>query len=1114
MRYGIVSDIHANIQAWNAVLRDMKKIGVDSILCLGDVVGYGPNPAEVMDSCYKHCDYFILGNHDAVIGNRLDSNLFNDNAKFLIEWTRDQLSPLAADFFGDMPLRMEGPGFLCAHGELAMPGRFGYIYEAKDAIESFTSNDSPLMFIGHTHFPARFTFDLQSNQVTKDLDVDFRLNPDQRYMINAGSVGDPRDGQVTASYCVYDAETQEVFFRKVPFDVNGFRENLVKTQLPVNPFFLRVLDGQTNEAETIKDMQTLERAAAAKAAPKVQKINQENSGKKKRQKLSFSSDTLAETRERTAQQSGRRSEEKTSGDKTKKLIGIIAVAFTLLLIVVMLVVRQSMTGEEASPVVDGLKETVEIVKKEVVVQYPGRDLYLGLETAKYPISLLANETSGFLEGWSNLDDKISWKIRITTPGWYELQLENIKSGGNAEVQGRIGEVVVKGNIEAHKGLEFSSVGKFEIKRSFTGHLNLSCLSNTGIGDDILSLKSVKLKYLGKEKPRNKVFVQDELLTDFEGNIFPTGWMTDSVTFGYQPLTSKTLFPGVRVQGFSGKGLVGTSQRFYESMQTAGRFKGLLISPEFELRHHYVNLLAAGSGGSEDLIILSENGKLLSKMRLPALSNNRLVPVHWDISEYIGKTVQITVKDGGNSPVYVDRIFLTDKDSSEFSTLPLNGDITGDPLQVVEQESSSKFGNVASRLYEKDFAGAIDALKSLNADQTYVMAVQSLMNFENKIMSSYKESEGKIINDFVGRAAGKKYKVQIVSASESELKIRTIIDNTAKKVTLTFNQLSNEEIKKRSAKIVNGDAAYLIFCGANKSSSRETPKIESLQLRELLNLTGQSSRSSLRPNIISGNRVKIILRNMKEIENLKIRFKDGNAEKEVFARYENVTELVPQFSRAGYTDVDPMKIAVFDLPNMMNLDRIQISGNGSLKAHTLLVMDDNDNIVWQKSHPNKKSILKNGLIVNFNEFFNHPPAENLALNKTFKTNDKSSSGHGLVDGIWSTRLPFTFATGNSIVFPKEVILDLEETVLANALRLGSTNSNHSYDTEISVSLDGVEFKEIGRIYSGTDKVYRYTSYFEEQEIRYVKIKFISNVGQNQKNNTDSCFIDELEVFRFQ
>ena len=151
MRYGIVSDVHANIQAWKAVLKDMKRQGVDIILCLGDVIGYGPNPAEVLDSCYSNVDYFLLGNHDAVIGNRLDSELFNDNAKFLIEWTRDQLNDAAADFFAEMPLRMEGDGFICAHGELALPGRFGYIYQAQDAIESFTSTDSPLMFVGHTH---------------------------------------------------------------------------------------------------------------------------------------------------------------------------------------------------------------------------------------------------------------------------------------------------------------------------------------------------------------------------------------------------------------------------------------------------------------------------------------------------------------------------------------------------------------------------------------------------------------------------------------------------------------------------------------------------------------------------------------------------------------------------------------------------------------------------------------------------------------------------------------------------------------------------------------------------------------------------------------------------
>jgi predicted phosphodiesterase len=346
MRYGIVSDIHANIQAWDAVMRDMRNNGVDAILCLGDVIGYGPNPVEVLDSCYKHCDHFILGNHDAVIGNRLDSNLFNDNAKYLIEWTRDQLSPAAADFFGNMPLRMEGDGFVCAHGELALPGRFGYIYEAQDAIASFTSNDSPIMFVGHTHFPAKFTFDLNANQVNKDDPMDFIMRPDQRYLINAGSVGDPRDGQTTASYCIFDAEAKRVMYRQVPFDIAGFRQNLQKTQLPVNPFFLKVLDGQGSETETIRDMQQIELNQAKESPVAAEKIsNLPADRKNNRQKLTFSTDNLRQTRQFNQQKGSRKQAEVDAGQKSKKIIGIVAGVFTLLLIVVVLILRNLMPGE-------------------------------------------------------------------------------------------------------------------------------------------------------------------------------------------------------------------------------------------------------------------------------------------------------------------------------------------------------------------------------------------------------------------------------------------------------------------------------------------------------------------------------------------------------------------------------------------------------------------------------------------------------------------------------------------------------------------------------------------------------------------------------------------------
>lgn len=1117
MRYGIVSDIHANIQAWNAVLSDMKKMGVDSILCLGDVVGYGPNPVEVMDSCYKHCDYFILGNHDAVIGNRLDSNLFNDNAKFLIEWTREQLSPLAADFFGDMPLRMEGPSFLCAHGELALPGRFGYIYEAQDAIESFTSNDSPLMFVGHTHFPTKFTYDLLSNQVTKDSDVDFKLNPGQRYMVNAGSVGDPRDGHVTASYCVYDAETQEVFFRKVPFDVNGFRENLIKTQLPVNPFFLRVLDGQTNETETIKDMQTLEKSAAAKPLPKIQKIGQESSGKKKRQKLSFSSDTLAETRQMSTQ-SGRRTEEKSSVDKTKKLIGIIAGVFVLLLIVVIIVIRQSMASKEVASAAETkpkqVEESVEIVEEKPIVQFPGKDLDLDLESAKYPISLLINETSGLLEGWSNLDDKISWKIRITTPGWYELQLENSKSNGNAEIQGRIGEVDVQGKIEANSEVNFSPLGQFEIKRSFTGNLSLSCLSKAD-DDNILSLKSVKLKYLGKEKPRNKVPVEDEVLTDFEELNFPPGWITRGVAFGYQPITTKTLFAGAKVQGVSGKGLIGTAQRFYENREAADKAEGLLFSPEFELKHDYINFLAGASGTNKDLILLSVNGKPLAHMALPKMQNGKLVSAHWDVKEHLGKKVQIIIKDGSEKSVFIDRIILTDKDQSKFSAAQVNGTVIGDPLRSVEEQSASQLKNAANKLYLKDLDGAIEVLKTAKVDQAYISAVESLKGFKQKVMNSYKEFEGKIINDFVGRAAGMKYKVQIVSASDSELKMRAVIGGSAKQVSLNFNQLSMEEVQKRAEGIENGDAAYLIFSGALTKGSEQQFDVQNTQLSELMNLITKKSKSSLKANVISGSCIKIILENKKEIKSFKIKVHSGTSTRDVEAKYEDITELIPKFNRDGYTNVEPMKVAVFNLPGMLNLNKIHLSGRGDLKVFSILVLDDEGNIVWQESIWNPKSVFaKKSFEVQFKELLNQPPAENLARNVSFETSDKSSNGYGLVDGIWAGRAPFSFSTGNSETFPKEVTLDLEENVLANAVRLGSHKKSATYKLQVSISSDGKNFKNIGKISRVEEKDYRYTLHFKEQEIRYVKVKFVENFKKGFGLDKNKCFLNELEVFRFE
>ena len=106
MRYAIISDIHANQQAWESVSKDIDKVGVDQVICLGDIVGYGPAPVRVLESVYDKSSHFVLGNHDAVIGGQLDPECFHDEARIIIEWTRTNLNQFAVDFFqGDSVTR-------------------------------------------------------------------------------------------------------------------------------------------------------------------------------------------------------------------------------------------------------------------------------------------------------------------------------------------------------------------------------------------------------------------------------------------------------------------------------------------------------------------------------------------------------------------------------------------------------------------------------------------------------------------------------------------------------------------------------------------------------------------------------------------------------------------------------------------------------------------------------------------------------------------------------------------------------------------------------------------------------------------------------------------------
>ncbi|MBA4389292.1 MAG: hypothetical protein C0404_15075, partial [Verrucomicrobia bacterium] len=149
MRIALVSDIHSNLQAWNAVLMDIRSSRLDRIICLGDVVGYGPNPAEVLESVHANVNYLVMGNHDAVICNKIDSSQFQDSAVESLEWSRQRLGKNAVAFLETLPLCLESELFRCAHGDHSDPAAFNYVIEPEDAIPSWQAVSSNLLFVGH-----------------------------------------------------------------------------------------------------------------------------------------------------------------------------------------------------------------------------------------------------------------------------------------------------------------------------------------------------------------------------------------------------------------------------------------------------------------------------------------------------------------------------------------------------------------------------------------------------------------------------------------------------------------------------------------------------------------------------------------------------------------------------------------------------------------------------------------------------------------------------------------------------------------------------------------------------------------------------------------------------
>jgi predicted phosphodiesterase len=230
MRYAILADIHGNLNAFETVLRDIEQRGgVDEFWCLGDVVGYGPDPSECIALLRQHPHICVAGNHDWAAIGKVDIADFNLHAAEACRWTGGRLTPEDIAYLENLPLRLERGDFTIVHGSPREP-IWEYVLSAAVAEENFTCFDTKYCLIGHSHVPAVFSLG-DSDCSIEGLGQSLKLGG-HRLMVNAGSVGQPRDGDPRASYAIYDAEEQVIEHCRVEYDVAGVQQRMMSLGLP------------------------------------------------------------------------------------------------------------------------------------------------------------------------------------------------------------------------------------------------------------------------------------------------------------------------------------------------------------------------------------------------------------------------------------------------------------------------------------------------------------------------------------------------------------------------------------------------------------------------------------------------------------------------------------------------------------------------------------------------------------------------------------------------------------------------------------------------------------------------------------------------------------------
>jgi diadenosine tetraphosphatase ApaH/serine/threonine PP2A family protein phosphatase len=237
VRYAVLSDVHGNLEALSSVLADAAFQGALGILCLGDAVGYGADPAPCVELLGERSLLMVAGNHEHGALGLLDVRWFNAAARAATLWTRDRLGADHQKFLSGLPLGTTHGEATCVHASPRRPEEWDYLLSAEDGFQAFGDFATRLCFVGHSHLPGVWSLG-SSGPAYEDLagpafhDCRIPFHDGRRYIINVGSVGQPRDRDPRAAYILWDEDERSVTLRRVMYDHKAAAAKILRVGLP------------------------------------------------------------------------------------------------------------------------------------------------------------------------------------------------------------------------------------------------------------------------------------------------------------------------------------------------------------------------------------------------------------------------------------------------------------------------------------------------------------------------------------------------------------------------------------------------------------------------------------------------------------------------------------------------------------------------------------------------------------------------------------------------------------------------------------------------------------------------------------------------------------------